>query len=66
MVSSWKPPMSKMTVMRDGQPDVGSPKTKVRIIITAIRIKAKIHDRMPPKKAMLSGASEKLTMPSKE
>ena len=66
MVSNWKPPRKRITVMRDGQPEVGSPKTKVRITIRITMIKAKIQDNRPPIKAIFSGASEKLTIPSIE
>ena len=66
IVSNWKPPRKRITVMRDGQPEVGSPKTKVRITIRITMIKAKIQDNSPPIKAIFSGASEKLTIPSIE
>ena len=52
--------------MRDGHPEVGSPKTRVRITIKTIIIKAKTHDKSPPIKAIFKGASEKLTIPSIE
>ena len=66
MVSNWNPPRKRITVMRDGHPEVGSPNTRVRITIKTIIIKAKNHDKSPPIKAIFKGASEKLTIPSIE
>ena len=66
MVSNWNPPRKRITVMREGHPEVGSPNTRVRITIKTIIIKAKIHDKSPPIKAIFKGASEKLTIPSIE
>lgn len=66
MVSNWNPPRKRITVMRDGHPEVGSPNTRVRITIKIIMTKAKIQDNSPPIKAIFSGASEKLTIPSIE
>ena len=63
MVSNWNPPRKRITVIRDGQPEVGSPNTRVRITIKTIIIKAKIQDNSPPIKAMFKGGSEKLTIP---
>ena len=51
--------------MSDGQPDVGSPNTKVLTMIKTTKRKARIQEIKPPKKAMCKGASEKLTIPSK-
>ena len=66
MVSNWNPPRKRITVMKHGQPEVGSPNTKVRIIINIIITNAKIQDKSPPITAIFSGASEKLTIPSIE
>ena len=66
MVSNWNPPRKRITVMRDGHPEVGSPNTRVLITIKTIIIKAKNHDKSPPIKAIFKGASEKLTIPSIE
>ena len=66
MVSNWNPPRKRITVMRDGHPEVGSPNTKVRITIRTIMTKANTQDKSPPIKAIFSGASEKFTIPSIE
>ena len=66
MVSNWNPPRKRITVMRDGHPEVGSPNTKVRITIRTIMTKANTQDNSPPIKAIFSGASEKFTIPSIE
>lgn len=52
--------------MSDGQPDVGSPNTRVLTTIKTTKINASIQESKPPKKAICKGASEKLTIPSKE
>ena len=48
-----------------GQPDVGSPKTRVLIIITIIIINEIKQNRKPAIEAIASGAVEKATIPSR-
>ena len=50
----------------EGQPDVGSQKSSARKIINNMAIPEPTHESAPTKEAIVSGASEKLTMPSIE
>ena len=66
IVNNWKPPRKRIIEIIEGQPDVGSPKIKVRIMTIMIRKNANKQATTPPTKAIVNGASEKLIIPSKE
>ena len=51
---------------KDGQPEVGSPKINVLIMIKTINKNAMTHIKMPKKEASANGAVEKPIIPSKE
>ena len=62
--SSWRPPSSRMTQMRLGQPLTGSPKASVRMIITMTMMKAMRQKMTPSRAASTSGTVEKAQIPS--
>ncbi len=64
--SSCRPPTKRMRQAREGQPDTGSPKRSVFIIITMSAMKATRHITMPLIEAMESGFVENAKMPSRE
>ncbi len=64
--SNWMPPINKKIDTIEGQPAVGSPNNNARAMINKIAIPEPIQERAPVKEAIVSGASEKLTIPSIE
>ena len=66
MESNCKPPKKRRIVTIEVQPEVGLPIIKVLTTIKNIKIKDTRHTNPPTKKDMLSGASEKLIIPSSE
>ena len=58
--------MAKIKQTNEGQPDVGSFKSNVRITMTTIAIMAARKEKKPTNEAKASGNSEKATIPSKE
>ena len=66
MQNNWIPPIITIMHTIDGQPEVGSPKIKVFIIIKIIKKNATIHIKIPKKDASANGAVEKPIIPSQE
>ena len=64
--NSWIPPIITIIHTMEGQPEVGSPKIKVFIMINMINKNATIHIKIPKKDARAKGAVEKPMIPSKE
>ena len=58
--------MNKVIETIEGQPDVGSPNKRARTMINKIAIPEPIQESAPINAAKVSGASEKLMMPSIE
>ena len=66
MQNNWRPLTRKIIQTKDGQPDVGSPKIRVLIIIMIIIKNAIKQKRTPKTDDKTNGTVEKAVIPSKE